>query len=279
MRNHNTTDMQLSGGTVLDPVCGMTIEAGKAAGDTEYKGTRYWFCSKSCLGKFVANPGRYTTRTDAASLISESAIQAHPAGSEYTCPMHPEVRQNKPGSCPTCGMALELVTISAPTTRTEYTCPMHPQIIRSEPGACPICGMTLEPRHSTGEEVNPELIDMTRRFWAAVVLSTPILLAMIGDFLPGMPLRRLLDVRTMNWIEFALATPVVIWAGWPLLERGWASVINWSLNMFTLIAMGTVSAYAYSVVATLAPSIFPRSFRNPSGQVDVYFEPAAIIVT
>jgi Cu+-exporting ATPase len=175
-------------------------------------------------------------------------------------------------------MALEPMGPSAPVSRTEYTCPMHPQIVRDAPGACPICGMALEPREVAVEESNPELDDMTRRLWISVVLSAPMLALMVSSFLPSMPLQHLLSARVWDWIECALATPVVLWCGLPFFIRGWQSLLHRSLNMFTLIALGTGSAYLYSVMATLAPQIFPPSFRAGGGQLEVYFEPAAVIV-
>ena len=197
----------------------------------------------------------------------------------YTCPMHPEVRQPTPGLCPKCGMALEPVGAEAPMTRTEYVCPMHPQIVRDAPGSCPICGMALEPRTVTGDEENAELKDMTRRFWVSVALSVPLLAFVMGDMLPGQPLRHALSGRLMAWLQLVLATPVVLWGGWPFFARGWASIVNRSPNMFTLIALGTGTAYVYSVVAALAPGMFPESFRTHGGEVELYFEAAAIITT
>src|SRR5438132_4726823 len=197
----------------------------------------------------------------------------------YTCPMHPEVRQPKPGSCPKCGMALEPVGVEAPTTRTEYVCPMHPRIVRDAPGSCPICGMALEPRTVTGDEENAELKDMSRRFWVSVALSVPLLVFVMADMLPGPPLRHGLSSRLIAWLQLVLATPVVLWGGWPFFQRGWASIVNRSLNMFTLIALGTGTAYVYSVVAALAPGMFPESFRTHGGEVELYFEAAAIITT
>ena len=197
----------------------------------------------------------------------------------YTCPMHPEVRQPTPGLCPKCGMALEPVGAEAPMTRTEYVCPMHPQIVRDAPGSCPICGMALEPRTVTGDEENAELKDMTRRFWVSVALGVPLLAFVMGDMLPGQPLRHALSGRLMAWLQLVLATPVVLWGGWPFFARGWASIVNRSLNMFTLIALGTGTAYVYSVVAALAPGMFPESFRTHGGEVELYFEAAAIITT
>ncbi len=161
----------------------------------------------------------------------------------------------------------------------EYTCPMHPEVVRDRPGPCPICGMALEPMTVTQNEANPELVDMTRRFWIALAFSMPLLLVMVSDFLPGMPLRHSSLDRMLPWLQLAFSTPVVLWAGWPLFERGWASVLNKSLNMFTLIALGAGSAYVYSLVATLFPSLFPATFRDAHGSLDLYFEPAAVIVT
>src|SRR5229473_7260697 len=200
-------------------------------------------------------------------------------GRMYTCPMHPEVQQPRPGSCPKCGMALEPVAGPAQAPRTEYVCPMHPQIVRDAPGFCPICGMALEPRTVTGDEENAELGDMTRRFWVSVALSVPLLAFVMGDMLPGQPLRHGLSSRLITWLQLVLATPVVLWGGWPFFVRGWASLVNRSLNMFTLIAIGTGTAYFYSVAATLAPGIFPDAFREHGGEVAAYFEPAAVIVT
>jgi P-type Cu+ transporter len=194
----------------------------------------------------------------------------------YTCPMHPEVRQRGPGNCPKCGMTLEPVVASGP--RTEWTCPMHPQIVRDAPGSCPICGMALEPwTVGVVEGPDPELVDMTRRFWIGLVLTLPLLVSMVGDMLPGEPLRHLMSPRASAWVQLVLATPVVLWAGWPFFGRGWASIINRSLNMFTLIALGTGTAYLYSVVATVAPGLFPESFRGHGSEVGLYFEAAAVI--
>jgi Cu+-exporting ATPase len=248
----------------------MTISPDDAVGHVEHEGRTYYFCNQSCVDRFRAAP--------AAFLPQELTGPVPPADAarEYTCPMDPEVRQKGPGPCPKCGMALE-PTDAAPVTKTEWTCPMHPEIVRDEPGACPICGMALEPRTVALEERNPELDDMTRRFrWSAVV-TLPILAFMLSEFLPGQPIQGLLPHGWMNWIQLALATPVVVWGGWPFFVRGWASVVNRHLNMFTLIALGVGVAYAYSVVATVAPGLFPASFRT-MGEVAVYFEPAAVIV-
>ena len=198
----------------------------------------------------------------------------------YVCPMDPEVRESKPGPCPKCGMALEPAAPSAPSVKTEYVCPMHPEIVRPEPGFCPICGMALEPRTvNLEEEANPELVDMTRRFWIGVVLSAPIAFLAMSDMIPGQPVQRIVSPQLLNWLQLVLATPVVLWGGWPFFQRGWASIINRSLNMFTLIAIGVGTAYVYSVVATLFPHLFPQSFRGHNGEVGVYFDAAAVITT
>ena len=194
--------------------------------------------------------------------------------------MHPEERQDGPGACPKCGMALEPVDPVPTVTHTEWVCPMHPEVVRDEPGSCPICGMALEPREGAveGAEENPELLDMTRRFRVSVALAVPLLIVAMGDLIPGRPLERLASPRVLGWLELLLATPVVLWGGWPFFVRGWQSVVNRSPNMFTLIGLGVGVAYAYSVVATVAPGIFPRAFRGEGGVVDVYFEAAAVIV-
>jgi Cu+-exporting ATPase len=194
--------------------------------------------------------------------------------------MHPEVRQGNSDACPKCGMALDPVSVTASQQKIEYTCPMHPQIVRDAPGNCPICGMTLEPRTvSLDEEKNPELVSMTRRFWVGVALTVPLLAIAMSDLVPGNPLERIVSMRVLGWIQFALATPVVLWGGWPFFVRGWQSLVNRSLNMFTLIGLGVSVAYVFSVVAKLFPEIFPLSFRDQSGAVPVYFEAAAAITT
>jgi Cu+-exporting ATPase len=174
-------------------------------------------------------------------------------------------------------MALERVA-PATGTRREWVCPMHPQIVRNAPGSCPICGMALEPQTVSGDErPDPELVDMTRRFWISLVLTLPLLAAVMGDMLPGEPIRHLIPARPLAWAQLVLATPVVLWGGWPFFVRGWASLVNRSLNMFTLIALGTGVAWAYSVVATVMPGLFPTSFRTHGGEVGLYFEAAAVI--
>jgi Cu+-exporting ATPase len=257
----------------LDPVCGMTVNPETATGSYQYNGRTHYFCSTHCLHKFQAKPETFLntpTEPTAASPVAQS----------YTCPMHPDVRQDKPGSCPKCGMALEPITLAAPQQKIEYTCPMHPQIVRDKPGNCPICGMTLESRTvSLADEKNPELVDMTRRFWVGVVLTIPLLLIAMSDLVPGNPLERTVSMRSLAWIQFVLATPVVLWGGWPFFVRGWQSLVNRSLNMFTLIGLGVSVAYVFSVIAKFFPEIFPPSFRDPMGNVPVYFEAAAAITT
>ncbi len=193
--------------------------------------------------------------------------------------MCPEVREPRPGACPSCGMALES-EVPVAATRTEYTCPMHPEIVRPGPGSCPICGMALEPRTVTaGEEENPELRDMSRRFWISLVLTAPLLAIAMASMLWEMQFQRILSGATLPWLEFALATPVVVWGGLPFFQRFWTSLVNRSPNMFTLIGLGTGVAYVYSVVATIAPQIFPAALRGMAGYPDVYFEAAAAITT
>ena len=197
----------------------------------------------------------------------------------FVCPMCPEVRQTGPGPCPKCGMALEPESPALPATKREYTCPMHPEIVRAEPGSCPICGMALEPRTVTVEEDNPELRNMTRRFWISLTLTAPLLAIAMASMLWPHAFMASPWNWGLPWLELLLATPVVLWCGWPFFQRGWASLVNRSTNMFTLIAIGTGVAYLFSVVATLFPQIFPASFRSMGDRPDVYFEAAAAIVT
>lgn len=276
--SHNDTDIA-SKKIFKDPVCGMYVAPENAAGSYEHNGETYFFCNQYCLEKFRAEPSRYLT--DVTTIThEESKTQSADINSEYICPMDPEVRQQEPGSCPKCGMALEPMTVGAPVTKIEYVCPMHSEIVRDKPGFCPICGMALEPRTVTAEEeVNPELLDMTRRFWISLFLTVPIFFLVMSEMIPGRPVQHALPSRLLTWLQFVLATPVVLWGGWPFFQRGWASIINHSLNMFTLIAIGTGMAYFYSVVATLFPGIFPDSFRVHSGEVAVYFEAATVIIT
>lgn len=284
-----------------DPVCGMQVDPASARAKAEHGGRTYFFCCAGCAKKFEAAPEQYlkprpTPSGPMRTMISPAAatirktVPMHPSASvasepkaaatEYVCPMDPQVHESGPGACPKCGMALERAVPAIPSTKSEYVCPMHPEIVRAEPGSCPICGMALEPRVTSAEEEwNPELTSMTQRLWVSVALTIPILLAAMGAYLPGAPLERMISPHALTWIELALATPVVLWGGWPFFVRGWQSIVNRSLNMFTLIGLGVAVAYLYSVVAALAPGVFPASFRDASGQVGVYFEAAAVITT
>jgi Cu+-exporting ATPase len=287
----------------------MTVEPARAGAQVVHAGKPYYFCCTGCADKFRAEPAKYLSavalaaagsdgtlvqfsRVGAAGVTPALAVSHEnmhaskrpavrpPVANSYVCPMDPEVREDYPGACPKCGMALEPSLPAAPATCVEYTCPMHPQIVRPGPGACPICGMALEPRTVIAEEPeNPELVSMTRRFWASVALTIPVLVLGMSDVIPGQPLQHFLTMRAMGWVELALATPVVLWGGWPFFERGWASVVNRSLNMFTLIALGTGTAFLYSVVAVLFPQLFPVAFRGMHDEVPVYFEAAAAITT
>jgi len=274
MADHEQKDAVLppTPNTVVDPVCGMSVDPRKARGSAEHRGKTYFFCGPRCVERFNAEPEKYLAVTQPAEpqVVKIGTVAPRPevssASVTYVCPMDPEVREHKAGPCPKCGMALEPEAV-------EYTCPMHPEIVRNAPGNCPICGMTLEPRiaASVGDQDDSELRSMQRRFWVGVALSAPLLaISVMANDLPR---------NWPDWLQLALATPAVLWGGWPFFQRGWASIVNRSLNMFTLIAMGTGTAYAYSVVATVAPGIFPPAFRGPSGHPEVYFETSAVIVT
>jgi Cu+-exporting ATPase len=257
-----------------DPVCGMSVTT-ESKNSYRHRGETYYFCSAGCAGKFRADPGRYLK----TGANADQAPRPEGAAAAYVCPMGPEVRKEAPGPCPSCGMALEPEMPAALPTKVQYTCPMHPEIVRDEPGECPKCGMALEPMTVTlEEEENPELVAMTRRFWVSAVLTVPLVILAMGEY-AGLSFEWLATPRVMSWIELVLATPVVLWGGWPFFVRGWQSVVNRSLNMFTLIGLGVGVAYVYSVVATVMPGIFPASFRDAHGGVDIYFEAAAVIVT
>jgi P-type Cu+ transporter len=229
---------------VKDPVCGMNVTPATAKHRVDHAGKTQFFCCAGCAEKFKSDPGKYLN------------------------PARPDSN---------------LITLATPSARpqpVEYTCPMHPEIIRPKPGSCPICGMALEPRTiSAIEEENPELRDMTRRFWISLVLTAPLLIIAMADMLSGMPVEHAFRAGWLPWIELLLATPVVLWGGWPFFQRGWASIVNRSTNMFTLIAMGTGVAYLFSVVSTVFPGVFPTSFGGMNGAPPVYFEAAAAIVT
>ena len=223
----------------IDPVCGMTVDPADPGATCRHAGKTYYFCSAGCRETFQGNPEQYlSTPPDQRHDEAEA-----PPGTIFTCPMHPEVRQEGPGACPKCGMALEA----------------------DEPA-------------DAADESNPELSDMTRRFWISLALAAPVLGAAMSDMIPGQPLQHAVGHAALTWFQFILATPVVLWGGWPFFRRGWASVVTFNLNMFTLIAVGTGVAYVYSVVATLAPGLFPESFRPHGGEPAVYFEAAAVII-
>ncbi|MFY9643600.1 MAG: heavy metal translocating P-type ATPase [Terriglobales bacterium] len=305
-----------------DPVCGMDVNPATARYRTSHKGKEYFFCCAGCLAKFQANPEKTlssppkamtTSKPMTSGLVSigmptaakapvaaenKPAAQASAAAGKnaraYVCPMCPEVRQIGPGPCPKCGMALDPESPGLAASTTEYTCPMHPEVVRSAAGSCPICGMALEPRTVSIKEDNPELRDMTRRFWISLALTLPLLAIAMGSMLwPQWFMAALFigkgdqDVVTFGaalpWVELILATPVVLWCGWPFFQRGSASIVHRSTNMFTLIAMGTGVSYLFSVVATVFPQIFPEGFssmnRGMNSRPDVYFEAAAAIVT
>jgi Cu+-exporting ATPase len=257
----------------IDPICGMTVDK-TTARRAQRDGQTVYFCSKHCEEKFLAHDAH---GKPPASPAQESAAKRLAPAGKYVCPMHPEVESDKPGSCPKCGMALELARPVA-KRKVIYTCPMHPEIEQDHPGTCPKCGMALEPKiiqHDT-EEDDPELRDMSRRFWVALILTLPVLLLAMLPML-GVQLDRWL-ARPLPWLQLVLSTPVVLWCGWPFFERGWRSIATWNLNMFTLIAIGTGSAYLYSLFAVLFPSLIPENFQH-RGAVEVYFEASSVIVT
>jgi cation transport ATPase len=227
-----------------DPVCGMRVDPGKAAGRSDFGGKTFYFCSRNCLERFQVNPVQYIGGQSTATTEHRSTDSPplNRTAITYTCPMHPEVRQDHPGNCPKCGMALEPVTITAAAQ-------------------------------------NPELADMTLRFWVSLVLTIPVFVLGMSDLFGSYVSKHFLSMRSMQWIQLGLATPVVLWGGWPFFVRGWQSIIHRSLNMFTLIAIGTGVAYLFSIAATLFPGIFPASFRGYGGEVPVYFEAAAVITT
>src|SRR6202166_94774 len=278
----------------LDPVCGMNVNPASTKYVHVHAGRNYYFCCASCAEKFKSDPAKFLqpkSPSAPSGLVTLGGASAQPPAppppptlktqpsTAYVCPMCPEVRESKPGACPSCGMALEPeVPVAQP--RLEYTCPMHPEIVRPAPGSCPICGMTLEPRTITAaSEANPELQDMTRRFWTSLALTAPLMAIAMGAMFSSTSLHRILPGAALPWLELALATPVVLWGGLPFFQRFWTSLVNRSPNMFTLIGMGTGVAYGYSIIATLAPRIFPDELRTMAGYPDVYFEAAAAITT
>ena len=298
-----------------DPVCGMQVTPDSAAGSAEFRGTTSYFCSTHCQRKFEADPAAFVHSEEHGSAEqaesccgpsakeedapahsatpapasrphhehhSHSAAETANAAAErkpakkYFCPMCAGVESDEPGTCPKCGMALERTPTWKPAATTIYTCPMHPEIEQDHPGNCPKCGMALEPKNvaAGSDDENAELRDMTRRFWIGAALTLPVFLIAMGHLFPGAP--AWLDSDPSRWMQFALSTPVVLWAGWPFFVRGWQSLVNRHLNMFTLIAMGIGVAWLFSAVVMLAPGVFPQSFQH-HGKIAVYFEAAAVI--
>lgn len=244
-------------------------------GSLAHAETVYYFCNPRCRDKFAADPASYLGKhpQDGKPSAAAAAVSA-----DYVCPMDPEVRQSAPGACPKCGMALEPETPLA-AERTEYVCPMHPEVIRAEPGSCPICGMALEPRTvSLTDEPSAELKDMWRRFLISAVLTLPTFAMGMSDAIPGNPFAGFLSPKLSMWLQFAFATPVVLWGGLPFFQRGWASLVNRHLNMFTLISLGTLAAYGFSVVSMLFPTLVPHTMSH-GGATPVYYEAAAVIIT
>jgi len=271
-RAGNRNGKEGSPAPVKDPVCGMEVIPGEGKGSLDYEGKTYHFCSTHCLESFHTNPTKYSHPAPPDHVTERKGA--------FTCPMHPEVVSEQRGACPRCGMDLEPVSPQPVAAVGKYTCPMHPEVVRDGPGACPKCGMDLEPLTAgEGEGESPELAAMTRRFRVSLVLTLPVFLLAMSEMLPGRPVERLLSLQLVYWIECILATPVVLWGGSVFFTRAWASVINRSLNMFTLIGIGTGVAYLYSLVSLLFPEIFPAAFRGPEGNVAVYFEAAAVITT
>jgi Cu+-exporting ATPase len=276
--------------TVTDPVCGMEVDPDNAAAVVERDSETFYFCSEHCRQEFVSETSAPLAgghaqnghscchdghHSEAETETAAAAREGKPA-KKYFCPMCAGVESDKPGSCPKCGMALERNPTFRESAKTIYTCPMHPQIEQDRPGNCPICGMTLEPKNvgAVGEEENAELHDMTRRFWIGLALALPVFLLAMAHLLPHAP--KWVAGDPSRWLQFALSTPVVLWAGAPFFERGWQSIVNRSLNMFTLIAIGVGAAYFYSAVVMLVPQVFPPSFQA-HGKIGVYFEAAAVI--
>ncbi len=279
--HHNDHRQGAATPVIRDPVCGMTVDptAGKPRHD--HAGRTFHFCNPKCRDKFAAGPAPYLTAIDpVCGMTVDRATAEHLAKHEgqrfYFCSSHCAAKFE-------AGPAEYLTSPSIPSAApapagTQWTCPMHPEIVRDKPGDCPLCGMALEPMGLPPADAgpNPELIDLSRRFWIGSALTLPVFVLAMAPHL-GMNLLSGIGHTAGAWLQLALTTPVVLWAGWPLLKKGWASVVNRSLNMFTLIAIGILTAFGYSLVATIAPGVFPWGFRNVHGGVDLYYEPAAVI--
>ncbi len=257
---------------VEDPVCGMRIDPATAKGGSHtHEGQTWYFCNPRCREKFAADPSAF-------SIPAPRPVAVAAPGTKYICPMDPEVVSDTPADCPICGMALEPETPLA-AVRVEYTCPMHPEVVQGHPGDCPICGMALEPRTIEVAVENPELEDMTRRFRLSTLLTLPLFLVAMSDLIPGQPVQHTVPMWVLLYGQLLLATPVVLWGGYPFYVRAWNAVRNRHLNMFTLVGIGTAAAYGFSVFATLFPGMIPDSMRMHGGMPGVYYEAAAVIVT
>ena len=268
----------------IDPICGMEVDESTAI-SIQRDDKHHYFCSESCRDKFLDRDGAGEGAPHACcghdAPAGHEADAAPPVGSKYFCPMCPGVASDEPGDCPKCGMALERnPAYRATASKRIYTCPMHPEVEQEEPGDCPKCGMALELKTVSiqDDEDDPELRDMTRRFWIGGALTVPVFLLGMAHMLPLGAITQWADSDFSRWTQFLLTTPVVWWAGWPFFRRGWRSVLTRQLNMFTLIAIGVGAAYIYSAVAMLAPGAFPESMRH-HGNVGIYFEAAAVIIT
>ena len=274
----------------IDPVCGGSVERIRPGATARRDGQRYWFCGEDCRERFEAEPERYAEPA-APSPASNRAVgpprsaggaalaagEASEFAAVYTCPCHPEVRSDTPSDCPECGMALE-PEMPAPM-RTEYVCPMHPAVVQETPGSCPECGMALEPRAVLPDDgPNPELMDMRRRLAVACLLTVPVLAIAMSEMAPRLDARNWLGPVWHGWSQAVLATPVVLWCGWPFFVRGWSSLVTRKLNMFTLVAIGTGAAWLASTFALLFPALLPVAFLV-DGAPPLYFEAAAVIVT
>lgn len=305
---HSNPDYYLP--TAIDPVCGMKVVPARAAATVERNGKTYYFCAKFCAEKFAEGQSgsQSTVMPDkirsAPASGTTSAMPSSPAAStprpapigpvqrpasaataqveqaiEYICPMDPEVHESAPGPCPICGMALEPAQYALKTDLVDYTCPMHTEIVLPEPQNCPICGMPLEPRLVSVKEGNSELDDMTRRFAVAAVLTLPLVVRMVLGMLPEENFVNILTSPFVEWLQLILASMVVLWCGWPFLERAWNSVITFRLNMFTLIGLGVGVSYLYSVALLFLSRRLMPGLRNDEGFLHTYFEPAAVITT
>lgn len=268
----------------IDPVCGMTVDADNARFHAKHEQQDYVFCCAGCMEKFKADPSRYlqTESTQIHCCGGQKKVEQNPGGTaqnkgDYICPMCEGVRQQGPGTCPKCGMALEPESPQFTSSQTHYTCPMHPDIVQDTAGDCPKCGMALEAVTIDAEEENHELKDMSRRFWIGGVLALPVLIvAMLLDMAPAL-LPAGIATKSWYWLECLLATPVVFWAGWPFFVRAVQSLKTMNLNMFTLIGLGVSVTWLYSTIALLFPGLFPANMHQADGSVPVYFEAAAVI--